>query len=631
MEEEEKRVNWSSPESGYTKEIDYEPIIDEVQNLPFGVKPLTYKDGTTTYWYRGNEYANPNEIPAFTRGNVTRYDWIDKAGEFVGNVIQSSPTLKTVLPPVTKGLSLLEMPGETNFATMVGDGAENWGIDRRIGETAAYLVYPGLGELKPPAKFLSQLDDVLVNPNYGKFNKNWKINRIDPNQSFKIKGSSSSGSISSNWRKLNTDLQFKSKKTLLGQLTDQTEATEIAENLLKHIEEGEKGLIPGWKVGRPTTKYKGKRTIDYTKKDGTASKLYLNYSASNNSIVAIDYWKRLETKLKRESWNVSSNSSLGKQADQIWSNARQRNKDLRALLSDLEKNNPEEFRRIFGTKGVWYVEHLHAQKSPFWDKPRPFAPRDPKNLMALGEKNFPTLKTNIENHMYTDKWQNQAIKKYGTKIYLDYNPKNKTLQLRRADTDEAIGAIIDGDTPFRNWKKSLRDAELGIPQGGISQIAPDIDPIVDVTDKITETTNKRLPDVGSQPGISKANQPYNLSKEILDEIKGYETQIAQAEKNLEVYYSQFEIKNGKLVQTKDLTSMKVKGPNSVNTNTQLIADLKARINALKSGQGSLLDSKPGVTESSGTGLMTNVQQEVPTVKKDLKIKPKKVTKKKIDD
>ena len=177
--EEEKKVNWSSPESGYTKEIDYESIIDETQKLPFGVAPLTYKDGTTTYWYKGKEYANPNEIPAFIKGTkVSRYDWIDKAGEFAGNLIQSSPTLRTVLPPVAKGLSVLEAPGETSFAKMVGDSAENWGIDRRIGETAAYLAYPGLGELKPPAKFLSQLDDILVNPSYGKFDKNWAENRM---------------------------------------------------------------------------------------------------------------------------------------------------------------------------------------------------------------------------------------------------------------------------------------------------------------------------------------------------------------------------------------------------------------------------------------------------------------------
>ena len=177
--EEEKKVNWSSPESGYTKEIDYESIIDETQKLPFGVVPITWKDGTTTYSYKGKEYTNVNEIPAFIKGTkVSRYDWIDKAGEFAGNLIQSSPTLRTVLPPVAKGLSVLEAPGETSFAKMVGDSAENWGIDRRIGETAAYLAYPGLGELKPPAKFLSQLDDILVNPSYGKFDKNWAENRM---------------------------------------------------------------------------------------------------------------------------------------------------------------------------------------------------------------------------------------------------------------------------------------------------------------------------------------------------------------------------------------------------------------------------------------------------------------------
>jgi len=177
--EEEKKVNWSSPESGYTKEIDYESIIDETQKLPFGVVPITWKDGTTTYSYKGKEYTNVNEIPAFIKGTkVSRYDWIDKAGEFAGNLIQSSPTLRTVLPPVAKGLSVLEAPGETSFAKMVGDSAENWGIDRRIGETAAYLAYPGLGELKPPAKFLSQLDDILVNPSYSKFDKNWAENRM---------------------------------------------------------------------------------------------------------------------------------------------------------------------------------------------------------------------------------------------------------------------------------------------------------------------------------------------------------------------------------------------------------------------------------------------------------------------
>ena len=439
-------------------------------------------------------------------------------------------------------------------------------------------------------------------------------------------------------RRMNTDFQFKSRGTLLGKLVNKDEALEIAENLLTHVDEGEKGLIPGWRASRPTTRYNGKRTIDYTRSDGKESKLYLNYSASKNSIVAIDYLKRLETKIARDSWNVNSDSSLGKIADNIWASAKRKNKDLRALLKQLETDNPEEFRRIFGTKGVWYVEHLHAQNSPFWNKVRPFSPRDPKNLMALGERNFPTLKTNLENHMYTDSWQKGAVKKYGTEIYIDYNPEKKTLQLLRADNDLPLykdGGFIDGDTPQRNWQKALRDAEANIPQGDISDIAPDTDPIVDFTDKITETTAARLPDVGSQPGVPKANIRANLSKEVQDEIAGYEAEIEQARKNIEVYNSQFEavpIKEGvptlgsRIVKTKDLTSMPLTGKNSVNSNRQIIVDRLQKIRELEQTQGSLLDSKPGVTPSTGTGLMTNVQQEVPTVQPGKKVKQKRVKK-----
>jgi len=439
-------------------------------------------------------------------------------------------------------------------------------------------------------------------------------------------------------RRMNTDFQFKSRGTLLGKLVNKDEALEIAENLLTHVDEGEKGLIPGWRASRPTTRYDGKRTIDYTRSDGKESKLYLNYSASKNSIVAIDYLKRLETKLSRNSWNVNSNSSLGKIADNIWKGAKRKNKDLRALLKQLETDNPEEFRRIFGTKGVWYVEHLHAQNSPFWNKVRPFSPRDPKNLMALGERNFPTLKTNLENHMYTDSWQKGAVKKYGTEIYIDYNPEKKTLQLLRADNDLPLyknGGFIDGDTPQRNWQKALRDAEANIPQGDISDIAPDTDPIVDFTDKITETTATRLPDVDSQPGVPKANIRANLSKEVQDEIAGYEAEIEQARKNIEVYNSQFEavpIKEGvptlgsRIVKTKNLTSMPLTGKNSVNSNRQIIVDRLQKIRDLEQTQGSLLDSKPGVTQSTGTGLMTNVQQEVPTVQPAKKVKQKRVKK-----
>ena len=245
--------------------------------------------------------------------------------------------------------------------------------------------------------------------------------------------------------------------------------------------------------------------------------------------------------------------------------------------------------------------------------------------------------------MYTDSWQKGAVKKYGTEVYIDYNPKKKTLQLVRADNDLPLyegGGFIDGDTPQRNWQKALRDAEANIPQGDISDIAPDTDPIVDFTDKITETTATRLPDVGSQPGVPKANIRANLSKEVQDEIAGYEAEIEQARKNIDLYNSQFEavpIKEGvptlgsRIVKTKNLTSMPLTGKNSVNSNRQIIVDRLQKIRDLEQTQGSLLDSKPGVTPSTGTGLMTNVQQEVPAVQPGKKVKRKKVTKKKVDE
>ena len=607
------------------------------------------------------------QLPLFTRLNDSIDRGIDYAGKFIAEAAEDKAGISDdVVRGTLKGLQfigglpIIKQIGQAEEAIVGGvrNLAERQDlIDPRsfTYSTRIGLAFAGDKGIRKAtklakgiptaikAKRAEQLGKQIVSSYDNSMLKGVLLQSIDPSTGIKI-GLPSPERAADYLRRVNTDFQFKSKKTLLGKIpqTSQAEALEIAESLLKHVDEGEKGFIPGWKVGRPTTRYSGKRILEYAQEDGTPVKLYLNYSARKNSIVAIDYTKRLDTKLARDSWNVNSNSSLGKIADNIWKGARQKNKDLRALLKQLELDNPEEFRRIFGTKGVWYVEHLHAQNSPFWNKVRPFSPRDPKNLMALGEKNFPTLKTNLENHMYTDKWQKGAIKKYGTEVYIDYNPEKKTLQLVRADNDLPLyegGGFIDGDTPQGNWQKALRDAEANIPQGDISDINPTTDPVVDVTDRITATTAARLPDVGDQPGIPKAN--IRVSPEDADKIAGYQAEISQAQKNLDLYYSQFEavpVKEGvptagsKLVKTKELTSMRVSGPNSVNTNRQIIADRLQKIKEIEnSAQGSIFTSKPGVTQSSGTGMMTNVQQEVPAVQPGKKVKRKRVRKKKVDE
>ena len=598
------------------------------------------------------------QLPLFTRLNDAIEGKLDQFGQFISEAAEDKPGITDDI--VRGGLQGLQFVGNLPVIKQLGQAEEAIvGGVRNLAErqdlidprSFTYSTRIGLGfaadkgirkviQTGKKVSAIAKAEQIMRAQNPAL--KGVLMQSIDPTEGIKI-GLPSPERAADYLRRVNTDFQFKSKQTLLGKIpqTSQAEALEIAENLLKHVDEGEKGFIPGWKAGRPTTRYSGKRIIEYAQEDGTPVKLYLNYSARKGGIVAIDYTKRLNTKLARDSWNVNSNSSLGKIADNIWKGARQKNKDLRTLLKQLELDNPEEFRRIFGTKGVWYVEHLHAQKSPFWNKVRPFSPRDPKNLMALGEKNFPTLKTNLENHMYTDKWQKGAIKKYGTEVYLDYNPENKTLQLKRADNDKAFGSIIDGDTPAGKWEKTLENAEANIPQGDISDIAPDLDPVVDATDRITATTAARIPDVGDQPGIPKANIRANVSKEIADEIAGYQAEIDQARKNLDLYYSQFEavpIKEGvptagsKLVKTKELTAMRVSGPDSVNSNRQIIADRLQKIKELEdSAQGSLFTSKPGVTQSSGTGMMTNVQQEVPAVQPGKKVKRKRVKKKKVDE
>ena len=133
---------------------------DSNPELPPGVDAVEGKDGTTRYYHRGHEYDNLEDVPA------PHWKGIDKAGEFAGNLIQSSPTLRTALPVVGNVLSKIPpLPGEEQFAKSAGDSAEMWGVDRRVGEAAGYLAYPGLGEIRPAGKFLNNIAETVFNAN----------------------------------------------------------------------------------------------------------------------------------------------------------------------------------------------------------------------------------------------------------------------------------------------------------------------------------------------------------------------------------------------------------------------------------------------------------------------------------
>jgi len=113
------------------------------------IVPLTWKDGTTTYNYRGNEYLTEEEAIAARDGPA----WGKKAVEFAGKTLMSSPTINTIVnkagPIVGKVLGnktvqdAMTMPGEDTVVPLIGDSFVQYGFPRILGEGLGYGIYPG--------------------------------------------------------------------------------------------------------------------------------------------------------------------------------------------------------------------------------------------------------------------------------------------------------------------------------------------------------------------------------------------------------------------------------------------------------------------------------------------------------
>ena len=145
------------------------------QSLPHGVIPLTHRDGSTTYNFQGQEYSSLEDVP------VKTWPWLNKAGEFAGNVLMSSPTIRAATnvlgsEPVQDALS---MPGEETFAHQLGLSAQKWGAPYNVGKGLGYAVWPGPGEFRHPPKFLKK----GLNPAFATVNVNdsMRINRFNDN------------------------------------------------------------------------------------------------------------------------------------------------------------------------------------------------------------------------------------------------------------------------------------------------------------------------------------------------------------------------------------------------------------------------------------------------------------------
>ena len=113
------------------------------------IVPITWKDGTTTYNYRGKEYTTEEEAITARDGPA----WGKKAVEFAGKTLMSSPTISTIAnkagPIVGKVLGnktvqdALTMPGEDTVVPLIGDSFVQYGLPRIAGEGLGYGLYPG--------------------------------------------------------------------------------------------------------------------------------------------------------------------------------------------------------------------------------------------------------------------------------------------------------------------------------------------------------------------------------------------------------------------------------------------------------------------------------------------------------
>ncbi len=312
---------------------------------------------------------------------------------------------------------------------------------------------------------------------------------------------------------------------------------QIIDELDKFHEQGLLGKINNWSINRPTFQYKGKRRLPYVKPDGTPGELYFNWSKSQQTYVPRDIDAMLRAKAKRAKWNITTGGK-NKAVRDIYKNAQAMNEALITHLRKLLDDDPIRAQKILGGTDdqIIYVEHIHASKSPFWKKPRPFKPRDPENLVIIEDDIFPKVKTAIETQLY----RSERYKD----VYVDMNikagDKSYNMALRDANNDALIG-IIPGMTNKSQVKASIYRALTKKDPLSIEDINPDIRRYLDEMHGITRETAERLPDAKAGKYAEKVQNPYeqlnreieNISSRIEDMMSGKIPMInAQAMKNL---------------------------------------------------------------------------------------------------
>ena len=290
-----------------------------------------------------------------------------------------------------------------------------------------------------------------------------------------------------------------------------TEVEKIIDDLEAFHDKGLAGQIPKWKLDRPTSQYRGKRRVAYTKPDGTPGQLYLNWSASKQTYVARDVDKLVKAKMNRAIWNVPQSGKKG-QVQSVYKSSKAANAALNQKLLNLFDDDPELMQKIIGdTKQIVYVEHIHPGRSPYWNKNRAFGPGDPENLLVIEDTIFPKVKTAIEKQLYdSGRYKN---------IYADMDAAGDIL-LKDATTDKLIGRI-PGITNQSQVKAGIYRALTGKQPMDLVDIDPTLRPYLAKLHGFDTEDFGRLKDV--QAGVpSKAQDKF---EEISRLIESKEVQL----------------------------------------------------------------------------------------------------------
>ena len=240
------------------------------------------------------------------------------------------------------------------------------------------------------------------------------------------------------------------------------------------------GYKAKWNPDRPTTGFKGNRTVKYTDKAGNPSEVAFRWSISKNTYVPYDLLKRNETILRRMRWNVNRSTKAKWYSDRVYKISKADNAVLRQLLRELRASDPVRYFDIMGdtrkyatNKGFIFVEHIHAQNSPIWKYMSPnFKPRDTKNLMIVYGEEFGKLKTNIESELYNNK--NFKFPD-GKRLIVDFDKTLDVITIKQLQDNGRLKLMghVPRTTNPEDWREALRDALAGykVQPGKAGEIA----------------------------------------------------------------------------------------------------------------------------------------------------------------